>query len=111
MYCADKPYLPEPDNDVISGSVAIGIDCVPSPVIHIDLCQTTQQVLDGGGGGGGGGRGRGEEGRGEGGGGGVGGEGDDGGGATSTSTQNKLIHCYNHEYIIGRQSTFWKSPK
>ena len=63
MYSADKPYLPEPDNDIISGSVAIGIDCEPSPVIHIDLCQTTQQVLEGGGGGG---RGRGEGGEREG---------------------------------------------
>jgi len=45
---AHQPYLPEPDNDIVSSRVAIGIHCVPPPVIHIDLSQTTQQILEGG---------------------------------------------------------------
>ena len=34
-------YLPEPDDDLVLGSVAIVIDRVLPPVFHIDVCQTT----------------------------------------------------------------------
>jgi len=76
---AHQPYLPEPDNDIVSSRVAIGIHCVPPPVIHIDLSQTTQQILEGGR--------RGEMGRGKGG----GGWGQKGGGGGRREEERRMV--------------------
>ena len=39
--------LPEPNNDIIVGSVAVSVDGVLTPVVNADLSKTTEKVLDG----------------------------------------------------------------
>ena len=39
--------LPEPNDDIIIGSVAVSVDGVLTPVVNADLSKTTEQVLDG----------------------------------------------------------------
>ena len=38
--------LPEPNDDTVVGSVAIGIDCVLTPILNADLSKTTKEVLE-----------------------------------------------------------------
>ncbi len=39
--------LPEPDDDIVIGGVAISINRVLTPVINTDLSKTTKKVLEG----------------------------------------------------------------
>lgn len=44
---ASQPYLPEPLDNRVVGAVAVFVNSVLSPVVNVDITQTTHQQLRG----------------------------------------------------------------